>query len=134
MYYGGPTGIFRIVCKDGKYYEPEYMNDQINMPGYLNWTPFIAPDESYLIFSRHINKGDLFIAFHDTLADVWTKPIDMGDRINTSGQERFPSISPDGKYMFFTRSDGNNQHDVYWVSSKIIENIKKEVLNSKVTK
>jgi Tol biopolymer transport system component len=116
---------------DGKYSQPEFLNDQINIPGYINWTPFIAPDESYLIFSRHISNGDLFITFHDTLTGIWTKPVDMGNKINTPGQERFPSISPDGKYLFFTRSDGNNKHDIYWVSTKVIDDIKKEVFNSK---
>lgn len=35
--------------------------------------------------------------------------------------KRFPSVTPDGKYLFFCRvSDGS---DFYWVDAKIIEDL-----------
>jgi len=52
----------------------------------------------------------------------------MGSLINTDMLERFPSISPDGKYLFFTRNKGSEISDFYWVSAKIIEELKPKEL------
>ena len=38
------------------------------------------------------------------------------------------SLSPDGRFLFFSRSG-----DIYWVSTKIIDDIKKGVFNTKNT-
>ena len=56
----------------------------------------------------------------------WSEAINLGPKINTGAAERFPSVTPDGKYLFFLRvSDGS---DFYWVSAKIIETLKPEDL------
>ena len=39
-----------------------------------------------------------------------------------------PSFSPDGKYLFFTRVEGENEI-VYWVNAKIIEELRTEIIN-----
>ena len=38
----------------------------------------------------------------------WTDGINMGPEINTDGFELAPYISPDNKYLFFTRRDKMN--------------------------
>jgi Tol biopolymer transport system component len=131
-------GIFRMELINGEYAKPELLPTSINMPGALNWTPFIAPDESYLLFSSNRSGsldeyGDLYISFRK-YDGSWTDVISMGATINSNQQERFPAISPDGKYLFFTRWTSDYDEDVFWVSAKIIDHIKKEVFNSKVTK
>jgi hypothetical protein len=40
--------------------------------------------------------------------------------------ERFSTVSSDGKYLFFTRDTPGYDEDVYWVSAKIIDDLKKE--------
>lgn len=59
-----------ICCaefKNGDYGDVEYLDEYINKKGALNWCPFIAPDESYLIFSSdrkgQYGSGDLYISF-----------------------------------------------------------------------
>lgn len=37
-------------------------------------------------------------------------------------------VSPDGKYLFFTRPTPGHSHDVYWVSAGIIENLKAKAI------
>ncbi len=127
-------GIYRIKLINGEYADPELLPHSINLPPFQNWTPFIAPDENYLIFSSNrdgqYGEGDLYISFHDNNTDMWSEPINMGETINTESQERLPGISPDGKYLFFTRYIPKRSDDVFWVSSKIIDilrekNIKK---------
>jgi hypothetical protein len=36
---------------NSEYTKPELLPHKINLPQFLNWTPFIAPYESYLLFS-----------------------------------------------------------------------------------
>jgi Tol biopolymer transport system component len=123
---------------------------------YAEWCPYIAPDESYMLFSAYTKKGeennDLFIVLKDKQGN-WSKAINIGIEVNTTYQEQFPSVSDDGKYLFFTSNrlriykkinhnyeysepltykkirdimnePGNGKGDIYWVSAKIIEELK----------
>jgi len=136
--YNNKYGIYRAELINGKYAKPELLPPGINKNGNLNWTPYISPDESYLIFSSNRHNpndgGDLYICFHDVKTDTWSEPVNMGEPVNTWSQERFPMVSADGKYLFFTRWILENHHNVFWVSAKIIDDLKKEVLNPKETK
>jgi SAM-dependent methyltransferase len=71
------------------------------------------------------DQGDLFISFMLTDGN-WTDPVTMGTSINTNQMERFSTVSSDGKYLFFTRDTPGYDEDVYWVSAKIIDDLKKE--------
>ena len=96
-------GIYRAEFIDGEYTKPELLPPGINaVEGVLNWTPFIAPDESYLLFcsTRFNARQGLFIAFR--LPDgTWTEAYNLGETINTERGVRFPTLSPDGKFLFF---------------------------------
>jgi hypothetical protein len=121
---GGASGLYRTELVKGEYAKPQLLPQSINQPGSLNWTPFIAPDESYLLFSSNRNVpasdgGDLYVARR--LADgSWTDPVSLGEPVNSNRQERFPMLSPDGKYLFFTRPTPGHDHDVYWVDAATI--------------
>jgi len=132
--YGGPDESgewWWKICfselKDGRYEEPVLMEFGIN-DGLVDWCPWIAPDESYLIWSSHregcIGSGDLYISFRND-DGTWGDPANMGKSVNTSKQERFPSVSPDGKYVFFARhADSKTFSDIYWADAEIIERLK----------
>jgi len=65
--------------------------------GYVN-------DEGNVLIISMNSKGskgeeDLFVSFKD--GDHWTKPLWMGDSINSSGYEISPSLSKDGKSLLF---------------------------------
>lgn len=117
--------VFRI--EDGNYTKPQKLGHQINTTK-ISWTPFVDKDETFIIFSAHKREddplykgnGDLYISFKNENGR-WSKSMNMGDKINTSAQERFPSISPDGKYLFFARHTKKNYSDIFWVDAKIIE-------------
>ena len=124
-------GIYRSEFIDGEYTKPELLPASINTKGNMrNWTPYIAPDESYLIFcsTRDLPKsdqGDLYICFMKPNGS-WTEPINMGESINSERMERFPSVTPDGKYLFYTQFTPGSNEDVYWVSTKIIDRLKEK--------
>lgn len=123
--------LYRSELKEGEYTKPELLPSHINIPGdgMLNQTTYIAPDESYLIYcSRSFTpvdeKGDLYICFRQPDGS-WTDRIKLDDKINTKGMERFPSVSPDGKYFFFNRYvDSEYDEDVYWVSANFIDRLR----------
>lgn len=90
--------------------------------------PAISPDESFIVFvsSRETSFGesDLYISFNKE--GVWTTPRNLGAEINTPEIELGPSISPDGRFLFFYRQDkwSNAKYSkIYWVD--ILEVIKK---------
>lgn len=82
--------------------------------------PFIDPDERFLLFDSDQPKGhgssDIYISFHKN--GHWTKPCNAGTSINSKYYEALPSVSPDGKYLYFTRKE--KQSDIYRVETKIL--------------
>lgn len=123
-------GIYRLESVNGTFTKPELLPPSINTPGgILNWTPFIAPDESYLLFSstRIDAQQDLFLCFRRPDGS-WTEAISLGASINTKWGERYPAVSPDGKYVFFTRWVSEDNEDVFWVSAGILDRLKAKVL------
>lgn len=118
--------IIRISkVKDGKRQPPSKMGPAINTGKYTAH-PFIAPDESYLIWDseRDIGYGnsDLYISFrqHD---GAWGPAINLGNKINTSHDESGGYVTPDGKYLFYN-TGGLENRDIYWVDAQIIETLR----------
>jgi hypothetical protein len=90
---------------------------------YDEWDPFIAPDESYLIFCSTKPGGsghdDIYISFRGK-DGAWGPPVNLGSEVNSSGSENRPWISRDGKYFFFT-STRNGSRGTFWVRTAYFE-------------
>jgi|ERR1041385_3157164 Tol biopolymer transport system component len=104
----GRTDLYRSRVVSGKYMEAENLGDSINTQ-FNEFEPLIAPDESFLIFmggGRPDGRGgfDLYISYNQN--GTWVKPVNLGDKINSSGNEYSPAISPDGKYFLWTSTRG----------------------------
>lgn len=107
---------------DGRYEEPQPLAGKVNTNRY-EADVFVAPDESYLVFSSAgrkdgMGQGDLYVSFKDE-AGNWGAGINLGKRVNSKRQEFAPSISPDQKALFF--SSGGVIH---WVSTSVIEELR----------
>ncbi len=112
----GPHGT-----SDWNIYQTNSLGKSHPLPAYINSKgyedgPFIAPDESYLIFESDRPTGikgniDLYISFLKK-DRTWTEPMNMGAKINSPLAERFAKVSPDGKCFFFGRNTGNG-FDIY---------------------
>lgn len=87
--------------------------------------PFIAPDESYLIFNSRRSGGfgeaDLYVCYR-TKDGSWSKAVNLAP-LNSEYSDWCATVSPDRKFLFFTRN-GINGGDFYWVSAKIIEELR----------
>jgi CubicO group peptidase (beta-lactamase class C family) len=128
-YFDEATEIGNIRCARliaGKREKPRSLNKEINSG---KWTahPFIAPDESYLIWDSERENGygdsDLYISFRQDDGG-WGAAINLGDQINSKFDDAYGSMSPDGKYFFFHRSYGGDTGDIYWVDAQIIESLR----------
>jgi Tol biopolymer transport system component len=115
----GRYDIYKSESIDGVYGKPELLGAQFNTAE-SDAMPFIAPDESYLIFSSSreggFGKSDLYASFRNN-DDSWTDAVNLGPDINSSSHDICPIVTHDGKYLFFVRGFG----DVYWVDAKTIE-------------
>jgi hypothetical protein len=123
-------GIYRSSIVGEQYAEPELLNESINTE-YPDRCPYIAPDESYLIFSSKRPGGyggfDLYVSFRSKNGS-WIEPHNLGPDVNLKYHERFPGVSPDGRFLFFTRPNGKNNGDIYWVDARVLDDLKPEAL------
>ncbi len=87
----------------------------------------ISPNEDYIIFTSSGNLGygesDLFVSFKQANGE-WSEAYRLGEQINTEYREFAPYISPDEKFLFFSRRDkwqNAEFSDIYWVSLEVID-------------
>ena len=129
----GMHGLFVLENRGGTLAPPVPLPAAINSDyDNFNWTAFIAPDESYLVFSskRADSRGfnDLYVSFRG--ADGrWSRPANLGDRVNNGEQVRFPTVSRDGRWLFFTRENRPNRDDVFWVDARVIERVRPSTID-----
>lgn len=126
----GSMDIYYSQQINGKFSKPINIGSAINTQ-YGEGDTFVAPDESYLIVSSWgrpdcIGRKDFYISFRKKDGS-WTIAKNMGTPINTKVYEYCPMVSPDGKYLFFSRFFEGTA-DIYWVDAKIIEKLKPKEL------
>jgi len=86
---------------------------------------FIAPDESFVLLDARqpdsLGGSDIYVAFR--LPDgSWERPHHLGAEVNSSFDETCPSLSADGRYLFFSRyNEPDEVSDIYWIDSAVIE-------------
>jgi ankyrin repeat protein len=122
LYFGGQAAdsrgmgdIYLARFADGKYERPVNLGEPINSAA-SETTPFIAPDGSYLLFSR---QYDLWVSFR-AAGNAWSEPVKLGPDVNSPSIELCPVVTADGKYLFFLSQKGGESH-AYWVRADVIE-------------
>ena len=120
----GQIRYSRLV--DGEREEPRLASPAINSGTWLAH-PFIAPDESYILWDGRREEGfgnsDIYVSFRQSDGS-WGSAINLGDKINTDAWEAAASVTPDGKYLFFHRSISADNVDIFWVDAQVIENLR----------
>lgn len=92
--------------------------------------PFLSPNGLKLFFASNRknnisevikNDIDIWYVTRNTLADEWSKPINVGNAINTLADEFYPSVTNSGD-LFFTASYENSKgkEDIY--VSRFVDN------------
>jgi len=120
----GEEPIRYSLLTNGQRGEPKNLNIDL---GKHNAHPWIAPDESYLIWDDQREEGhggaDLYISFKQTDGS-WGQSINLGDKINSEKSDFYPTITPDGKYLLFNRHIDDDNEDIYWVDAGFIETLR----------
>ncbi|MFA8341359.1 MAG: DJ-1/PfpI family protein [Rhodothermaceae bacterium] len=147
------TDIYYSKFDGTKFLKPEKLESSISSPS-AEWDPFIAPDESYIMFTstrkKNMGGGDLFISYKDETGN-WGKVKNMGYFINSRRIDYCPALSPDRKYLLFSSSRmgkkkilasekpgyfelaktlggmQNGLSDIYWMDASIIKNLKNNI-------
>lgn len=157
----GRFQIYRSRFVDGRYQAPEKLDGAVNSP-YSESEAFVSPDERTLMFvstglqgppyaarpqdlvgaGARYPRGDLYVS--EARNGVWTPARHIGHRVNTVAEESFPSLTPDGRFLFFTSDRSpfdlpighrmghaeieghlhsllNGHGNIYFVSSEVLE-------------
>ena len=121
----GEQDVYVSRLRDGHYQEPHSVGGSVNTD-VREFCPFVAPDESYLLFARSVpekeGRSDLFVSFRDE-GGGWTQAVNLGDEINSLHNEVSPVVSRDGRFLFFNRSS-SECNDILWVDAEIIARLR----------
>lgn len=112
--------------KNGQFIEPQEVNISMGHHAY------ISPNNDYLLVAARNNEdenrkdNDIYVYFKNQ-DKTWSNPINLGTAVNTLLNEKVPTISPDGKYLFFGRDEndtGGGLANIHWVSTEVIEKLR----------
>jgi len=118
---------------NGKREAPKPFPKEINT-GRFNAHPFIAADESYVLWDGQRDNGprnaEIYVSFKQANG-AWGKAIKLNKEINTKASEFGARVTPDGNYLFFNRNTGKvrptdkyENTDIFWVDAKVIEKLR----------
>ena len=110
--------------KNGKFPEVREVGIEFGFHG------FISPSQDFLVVNARNKEddqrkdNDIYVYFKEK-DGTWSKPINLGNEVNSNFDETCPSITPDGKYLFFGRyNEEGGLSNFYWVSTEIINKLK----------
>ncbi len=116
---GGIGDIYYSKMVNGEYKKPISIGPAINTPA-TETCPYIAPDESYIVFTRfdetNVKNTGIFISYRDK-SDKWLPPVLAAGGDKKSGGLS-PRISPDGKYLFYVNGG------MWWRPADFVEKLR----------
>ena len=109
--------FFASDFRDGKWTRPRNLGSPLNTPD-NEGAQTISVDASVMYFTacnRSDGKGGCDIYYSEKRNGLWTRPRNLGEPVNTSAKETQPSISADGRTLYFvsTRSGGKGGQDIW---------------------
>ena len=136
--------IYRSRFVDGEHQEAERLGWPINTD-YIEFDPYVAPDESYLVFGSGrpggFGESDNYICFRKDDGS-WTHPINLGPKINSASGDLCANGTADKKYFFFSsgretdapkgekNEPSDRDYDLYWVATTSFVNLEKKMLTA----
>ena len=107
----GPEEDFFTAAKgpDGKWPQAQPLGPPVSSPSYREGSITISPDGKTLFFAAdyQLNRRsnwDIFYSEWD--GENWGKPKNLGDKVNSANYESQPSISADGRSLYFVSKRG----------------------------
>jgi Tol biopolymer transport system component len=102
------------------YAAPENLGDSINTAGH-EVEPWIAPDQSYLIFSargRSDSVGGYDLYSSRRIKGVWQRAVLLQHGVSSPALDFNQSVSPDGRWLYWSSTRGNGTGDIYRISMR----------------
>ncbi len=106
----GDWGIWSAEVDGDRWLDPVPLGAEVNRPGTWNFNPTVTPEGDRLLFTRlapdqaaATGFGQIHIA--ERSGEGWGEPRPLGPTVNTEQDEFHPSLSPDGRILFFVRRD-----------------------------
>ena len=104
----GRADVYRSRLVDGDYAAPEHIPGALNSE-FNEGDAVVAPDQSFMILTitgrpDDMGMGDLYIA--EQREGAWSAPRHLPAGINSPAVEFCPSLSPDGRTLYFTSTRG----------------------------
>lgn len=125
---GVETELFVTEMRDGEWKTPKILAN-VSDARYWETSPALSQDSKTLYFASNRKGGyggvDLYKSIWSDSLDAWGKPQNLGPEINTSGNEMFPYIRPDGRFFF--ASDGHPGIGGLDIFSAIKDTVTKEL-------
>jgi outer membrane protein OmpA-like peptidoglycan-associated protein/tetratricopeptide (TPR) repeat protein len=110
--------FYKSIKVNGQWQTATYLSNNINTPEYNEGAQSITQDGKYLFFTGcnrpdGLGRCDIYVAAKK--GDDWAKPFDLAPPVNTPGWESQPSISSDGRTLYFTsnRKGGYGGYDIW---------------------
>lgn len=114
----GNEDFYQSTKQTTQWQTATYLSAQINTPTNNEGSQSISQDGKYLFFTgcnRPDGLGRCDIYISQKKGDEWGKPFDLSPPVNTSGWESQPSISADGRTLYFVsnRQGGYGGYDIW---------------------
>lgn len=113
LYYSSNGDVFNAEYKNGQWQNPKAV-EELNTSNFSESNIAVSRDGKWLVFLSNrtgvYGAYDLFLSKRE--GEDWSKPINLGPKINTNAMEYQPRFSLDNKTLYFTRSvflDGKRQ-------------------------
>jgi serine/threonine protein kinase/Tol biopolymer transport system component len=113
----GDLWVTTRTTSDDDWGTPVNLGPSVNTGGAFGAS--ISADELELYFHSDRSGGygalDIWVTTRATVNDNWGAPVNLGPALNTSAQDNWPGISPDGLLLFFgsNRPGGTGSWDLY---------------------
>ena len=104
---GGPD-IYRAKLVNGDYTAAENVGDPISTPG-PDIQVFVTPEDDMLIFAavgRPDSQGSVDLYLSRRVDGAWSKPVNLGNKINSQGVDSGPRVSADRHTFYWTSTRG----------------------------
>lgn len=110
--------FYKSLKQDNKWQTATPLSSQINTPNFNEGAQSVSQDGKFLFFTgcnRPDGLGRCDIYISRKIGNDWGKPFDLSSPINTPGWESQPSISADGRTLYFVsnRKGGYGGYDIW---------------------
>ncbi|HCN85043.1 MAG TPA: hypothetical protein DIT07_15715 [Sphingobacteriaceae bacterium] len=110
--------FFKSTKQNGNWNNSVNLSKNINTETYNEGSQYISPDGMYLFFTGcnrpdGLGRCDIYVSKRE--GKDWSKPFNIGAPVNTAGWESQPSLSADGRTLYFTstRPGGKGGYDIW---------------------